>query len=81
MSNKSPLPKKGKLTKLLSFTEILAKVLEGKRATRLEWANDQEYMFIKDSFLSIHTRGNDHTFLLRDADMLALDWIELPTLN
>jgi len=75
----SPLPKQNNSEplKMLTFSEMLSAVLLGKKVTRVEWQDEEEYAFMLNGYLSIHTKGNDHTFLVNEKDMTAIDWIIL----
>ncbi len=77
----SPLPKKRKVNKLLTFPEAIKEIMKGRKVTRVEWDSNEEYAFLKDEFLSIHTRGKDHTWLVRKVDMDGTDWVVLPEAN
>jgi hypothetical protein len=79
LNMESPTPKKV-TPKLMSFTEAIQSIIDGKRVTRLEWANS-DYCFMKGEYLAIYTNGKDHTWMVREVDMLGADWIELPTSN
>lgn len=56
-------------------------VINGKRVTRLEWESTEDYGLLKDGFLTIHTKGAFHQWIVSEADMIAEDWIILPELN
>ena len=75
----SPTPK-NTIPKPMSFTEAIQSIIDGKRVTRLEWANS-DYCFIKGEYLSIRTKGQEHTWLVREVDMTGNDWVVLPTSN
>ena len=59
----------------MNFPEAIKAVIEGKRVTRLEWNNSEEYGCVKNGFLTIHTKGNDHTWSVSEGDLLAVDWV------
>ena len=73
----SPVPQKSKPI-TMSFGETMGELLNKKKITRVEWADVEEYGFLKDTFLSIHTKEKDHRWLVSEADMVAVDWIVLP---
>lgn len=58
-----------------NFYEALKHMVEGKKITRIEWNSQEEYGFMKDGIVKIHTRGNDHTWVISEADAIAEDWI------
>lgn len=61
-----------------SFLEALEAVIDGRRATKIEWNNPDVYMHVKGEFLMIHTpTGDDHAFMLRTPDLTGRDWVIL----
>jgi len=80
MPNESPIINKG-TAKTMSFPEIIQKILDGKKVTRLEWGSNEEYGFMKNEELRIHTRGEDHTWIVNKGDMMGNDWVVLPSVN
>lgn len=70
----SPVPRVARVL-TMSFQEAIALIIGGDKVTRVEWDNDKEYGFLKDEFLSIHTKGKDHQWLVSKADMEAGDWV------
>ncbi len=66
----SPTPKK----KTLDFSGALQEMLAGKKITRKEWADPKEYGFLKGDWLSIHTKGQDHSWQVNRADLEVDDW-------
>lgn len=77
-ANTSPMPpSENTYTITMSFYDALREVVEnGKRMTKLEWGNEKSYMFLKDEKLKIALGdGTAHDFILRDADILGMDWI------
>jgi hypothetical protein len=76
MENISPVPQELKPLNM-TFSEAVGELLNQKRITRLDWDDKNEYGYIKDEYLMIHTKGQDHRWLLRDCDMMATDWIVL----
>jgi len=74
----SPLPQpRGKALLGMNFGDALIAVTKGKRITRMSWRNPSHYGFIKDSFLTIHREGKDHTWMVNDGDILGEDWMIL----
>lgn len=75
----SPKPVEHKGTaRTMTFLEAMKEMLEGSKITRLEWNSNEEYGYIKDGLVIIHTRGEDHKWIIRDGDYLANDWVILP---
>ena len=77
----SPTPPKKPQHALLTFPQALNFVIDGKRVTRVDWGNVEEYGFLKDGWLSIRTKGEIHTWLVSEGDLLAIDWYVLPEGN
>lgn len=75
-TSQSPVPKKvRKLDISLAFPEAVRAVIGGSRIHRKEWSDPQEYGLLKDSFLMIHREGKDHTWIVSEGDLLAIDWM------
>lgn len=70
----SPVPPAPK-TISLSFSDAIGEILNKKKITRAEWNDVEEYGYLKDEFLTIHTKGKDHRWLVSEADMISVDWI------
>lgn len=79
--NASPVPKKNILTKTVVFGEALLETTRGRKITRLEWSSNDEYGFLDNGQLMIHTKGSTHVWLVTDGDILATDWYLLPLQN
>lgn len=75
----TPVPKKKKEVKMLSFPNALMEVITGGKITKLEWDNKDTYVFLQDGFLCIHNSGdnNPHALLIKEADLTGLDWMVL----
>lgn len=78
MKTKSVSPT-GKANKYvpLSFYDALREVVKGKRVTKLEWANKDEYGFLRAELLHIHRNGADHLWTVSLADMNGDDYVVL----
>lgn len=59
------------------FTQAINVICDSGKVTRKEWNNKEEYGFMKDDLLCIHTKGKDHSWIVSYADLLAEDWIQL----
>lgn len=77
MENHSPVPQKPvQLNKLeMPFNDAVRCMMEGAKVTRVEWGNTEEFGYMKDGFLLIHTKGNDHKWIISDGDYTAIDWV------
>jgi len=71
----SPSVNKGHL--LISFSEALTEMLLGKKITKKEWNNEEEYGFMKDEILHIRRGGKDHGWLISRADIEGEDYYSL----
>ena len=69
-----PTPKTSKQISM-SFGDAIGEVVNKKKITRVEWNDPEEYGFLKDEFLCIHTKGKDHRWIVSEADMISTDWI------
>ncbi len=81
MQNSSPKPEKIADVETFTFPDALRHVLIGKRMSRIEWHDKEEYMYYDEKigeYLIIHTLGQDHIFNLRGTDIDAIDWYILP---
>jgi hypothetical protein len=67
------------ISNLCSFSEIINDLLDGKKATRLDWKDADTYLLIYNGFLSIQfskePTGNCHQLIVSEADMSATDWL------
>jgi len=77
----SPVPVKKGSAKTYSFPEIIQKLIEGERVSRLEWGSNEEYGYLQAEKLNIHTKGQDHVWWVQLADMQAVDWVTIPKIN
>lgn len=58
----------------LNFTQALDRILEGKRVTKDEWENDEEYGFMKSEILHLHRNGKDHKWIIGQPDIEGQDY-------
>ena len=52
-------------------------IADGKKVTKKEWDNKEEYGFIKDEKLCIRLKGEEHTWIISLGDMTGEDYIVL----
>lgn len=75
----SPIPKAKKVSKMMTFSEAMAEVVDGKKVTKLEWERVDEYVFLKDGFLCIHHTGQKedkiHRLMVSEGDLIGKDWM------
>jgi hypothetical protein len=83
MTQMSPVIKTNKIESqtLMSFPDAMAEVILGKKISRVDWNNTEEFGILKDGQLQIHTKGKFHSWLVSDGDMLSQDWIVLNESN
>jgi len=75
MENQSPVPQTVKQNKVeMPFYDAVRCMIEGAKVTRVAWENSEEYGYMKDGFVMIHTKGNNHKWIISDGDYLAIDW-------
>lgn len=72
--SKSPKPETESSILELSFPDAIREILIGKKVTRREWGNEDEYGLFYNNFLTIHTKGNFHSWLVNSGDLEAIDW-------
>ena len=71
----TPIPREVGQSITMSFSQAMEKIIEGKRVTRISWAN-KDFCFLKDEWLTIFTKGSFHTWLVSAGDMVdTQDWI------
>lgn len=81
MESLTPLvPKPQHKAMTMSFFDALKVVQAGKWVARISWAN-KDYCLMKDTWLSIYTKGKFHTWLINDGDMEGRDYIIVTRLN
>lgn len=69
-------PQQGQV--LLSFSEIVSPLLEGKKITKLEWNNDNIYGCLVNSELMLHKDDNIfYKWILNDGDLKGTDFVVL----
>lgn len=65
-------------SKRMSFVEAMAKIVEGKKVTKLEWYDqDHEYYVVfRGGFLMYHKPdGKDYQWVISDGDIAGNDYI------
>lgn len=78
----SPLPPKKTDTvnnNQLDFSTAVRRLIEGKKLSRIVWGNQDEYIYLRQEYLSLHKAGEpaDKTYdlIVREGDMIAIDWV------
>lgn len=65
----------------MTFPQAIEQVIAGKKVTRDEWENNEEYVHLKDGWLMIRLKGADYQLIVSDGDLLASDWTLRADLN
>ncbi|MBU0781886.1 MAG: hypothetical protein KKC72_17800 [Alphaproteobacteria bacterium] len=68
-------PSPSKLKKITTFPQAIAAVIDGKRITKEEWDNPDNYGMLKDHRLMLHLDGKWHLWIVSDGDLTGLDWV------
>jgi len=71
---KSPTPVRVE-GKEMNFPDAIREVMNGKLITRTSWADKEEYGYVLNGWLSIHTKGKDHLWNVNDGDLSGIDWV------
>jgi len=66
---------KKQINGMMTFSEAMYQVIVGKKITRLEWNDKNEYGMLKEGWLQIYTKGQFHIWKISDGDMLNSDWV------
>lgn len=75
----SPVPpKEDKVVQTLHFLDALKQVIDGKRITKFEWADQHIYGVLADGRLRIMLKDGLKDWILSDGDLNGNDWIVLP---
>ena len=73
----SPSRTKENYPKQENFFGALMDMVAGKKITKVEWDNVEEYGFMKDEILHIHRNGKDHGWLVSRADIEGEDFFAI----
>ena len=71
----TPIPRKAGESITMSFPDAMREVINGKKVRRLSWPTSTDHGLLKDGYLTIHTKGKYHNWLVNDGDMEGEDWI------
>jgi len=66
----------------MDLPTALKVVIDGKTITKLEWANSNVYVVLRNGFLILHKDDNkDYQWIISEADLTGHDWVvcNLPT--
>jgi len=73
----SPSVKKEAYPKLENFYGALMDMVDGRKITKVEWDNKEEYGFMKGEIIHIHRNGKDRGWLISKADIEGEDYYTL----
>ncbi len=62
--------------KTFGFGEAMERILGDVKVRRLGWEND-DYVFMKSSFVHIKRDDGIHQLLVSEGDITAIDWVEV----
>lgn len=68
-------PSPTKLKQITDFPKAIQAIIDGKRITKEEWGNPDDYGILKDGFLMLHRDGKWFRWLVSDGDLTGTDWI------
>jgi len=80
MSNLTPIVDAEVVPMTMSFPDAIKKIMDGKRVTRISWAN-KDYGCLKDGWLTIFTKGDFFTWKVNAGDLEGNDWIVVTESN
>lgn len=68
---------------VLDFSQMVAELLQGKKATKIEWGSENTYVFIQDEYLMIKLEGKEEAdrWILRTADLDGKDYVVIGNIN
>lgn len=71
----TPAPKSAEPSRTMDFPDAIREVTSGKKIRRESWGDPKDYGFIKNSWLTIFTKGKFHTWNVNDGDLEGQDWV------
>lgn len=70
MASKSPVA-----DTQMDFPTALSYVVNGRRITKLEWDNPDDFGMLRGSWLMLYKGGKWHTWIVSEGDLLGTDWV------
>lgn len=77
----TPMPRKQGESITMSFPDAIRQIINGKKVRRISWEIESDHGLLKDGWLTIHTKGSFHTWLVSDGDLEGNDWIVVQGVN
>ena len=71
----TPMPKTQSKAQTMDFPDAMKEVIKGNKVRRVSWETPTDHGLLKDEYLSIHTKGAYHTWLVSEGDLSGNDWI------
>ena len=60
----------------MNFSSAINMVVNGKKISKLEWNNREEYGVLKDGFLMLHKPDDQfYKWIISEGDLMGTDWI------
>jgi len=58
----------------MDFPDAIRDIISGKKVRRISWP-EEDYGLLKDSWLTIYTKNDFHTWTVSEGDTEGNDWI------
>lgn len=71
----TPIPRKQGKSVTMSFPDAMKEVIKGNRIRRLSWDEASDHGLLKNSWLTIYTKGKFHRWLVSEGDMEGQDFV------
>lgn len=71
----SPRPETIQAQQTYTFPDAIRELLTSKKITRLSWNDVEEFGVFQDDYLTIHTKGKYHQWVVNSGDLEATDWV------
>ena len=71
----TPMPKKESKAQTMDFPDAMKEVIKGNKVRRVSWETPTDHGLLREEWLSIHTKGKYHTWLVSQGDLEGQDWV------
>ncbi len=75
MDNQNTFSPAPTIERLFTFPQAMEAIVSGRKITRKSWTSVDEYGILADGWLTIHTQGQFHQWLVNDGDLFSTDWL------
>ena len=66
------------MQRIMNFPSAIREIIEGNKVTKLEWDNQEIYIFLHEGLLKIHKEdGSIPRLIVSEADMVGTDWVTI----